>query len=206
MIASKNGAWAYFILNIKGSLCSGATTANIIALAAARDAVLGTQGWDVDTHGLVGAPNISIFVGAEAHSSVHKALGVVGLGRGGGGGAGCKVTNNFLTRLPADAVGAVQASALAGLTPPTAPAIVVLQAGHVNTGAFDDFNAVIAWVGCVFFFIKKVYYTPEYIYSMEYIYIMLVYIRTVHIRIYNISKNRYNRQPLTPSNLQPSSI
>ena len=170
MIASKNGAWAYFILNIKGSLCSGATTANIIALAAARDAVLGTQGWDVDTHGLVGAPNISIFVGAEAHSSVHKALGVVGLGRGGGGGAGCKVTNNFLTRLPADAVGAVQASALAGLTPPTAPAIVVLQAGHVNTGAFDDFNAVIAWVGCVFFFIKKKYiillstYTPWSIY------------------------------------------
>ena len=69
----------------QGVLCSGATGANIIALATARDAVLAAAGWDVDADGLIGAPPITIYPGAEAHSSVYKALGVVGLGRRGSG-------------------------------------------------------------------------------------------------------------------------
>lgn len=125
-------------INSTGTLCSGCTAANTIALTAARDNVLETQGWGVDVNGLSGAPVISIYVGAEAHSSIFKALGVVGLGRASSG-------RNHTTVLPVDAQGAVTASALTGLQPPSAPAIVILQAGHVNTGAFDDFTAVIAW-------------------------------------------------------------
>ena len=121
----------------EGALCSGATGANIIALTAARDAVLTAAGWDVAAEGLVGAPRIAVYVGAEAHSSVSKALGVVGLGRSGRG--------KHVTTLATDPAGAVRAGAFAGLPPPAGPAIVVLQAGHVNTGAFDDFEAAVAW-------------------------------------------------------------
>ena len=159
------------------TLCGGATAANIIALAAARDTVLSAHGWDVERNGLVGAPAISVIVGGEGHSSVFKALGVVGLGRGTGsmrmadsttkkknaststkrdggdddnededcGDAGDSSNTHGLTRLPVDEVGAVRASGLVGLPPPRAPAIIVLQAGHVNTGAFDDVEAVLAW-------------------------------------------------------------
>jgi glutamate/tyrosine decarboxylase-like PLP-dependent enzyme len=63
-----------------GVLCGGATIANIIALAAARDEVLEAAGWDVDADGLVGAPPIKLFIGEESHGSVAKAFGVVGLG------------------------------------------------------------------------------------------------------------------------------
>ena len=120
-----------------GALCSGATGANVIALTAARDAVLAAAGWDVAAEGLVGAPPIAVYVGAEAHSSVSKALGVVGLGRSGRG--------KHVTTLATDPAGAVRAGAFAGRPPPAGPAIVVLQAGHVNTGAFDDFEAAVAW-------------------------------------------------------------
>ena len=116
----------------EGALCSGATGANVIALTAARDAVLAAAGWDVAAEGLVGAPPVAVYVGAEAHSSVLKALGVVGLGRSGRG--------KHVTTLATDPAGAVRAGAFAGLPPPAGPAIVVLQAGHVNTGAFDDFD------------------------------------------------------------------
>ena len=121
----------------EGALCSGATGANVIALTAARDAVLAAAGWDVEAEGLVGAPPVAVYVGAEAHSSVRKALGVVGLGRSGRG--------KHVTTLATDPAGAVRAGAFAGLPPPAGPAIVVLQAGHVNTGAFDDFAAAVAW-------------------------------------------------------------
>ena len=134
---SRNGRVYMACCCCQGVLCSGATGANIIALAAARDTVLGAAGWDVEADGLVGAPPIKIYAGAEAHSSVFKALGVVGLGRRGNG--------KHVIRLAANPQGAVEASAFSGLPPPAAPAIVVLQAGHVNTGAFDDFVAAVAW-------------------------------------------------------------
>jgi glutamate/tyrosine decarboxylase-like PLP-dependent enzyme len=120
-----------------GVLCSGCTAANTIALASARDAVLGDTGWDVEADGLVGSPPISVFLGEQCHSSVLKALGIVGLGRSGRG--------RHVTALPAAADGSLQAPTLVDVPPPTAPAIVVLQAGHVNTGSFDDLEACIAW-------------------------------------------------------------
>lgn len=109
-----------------GALCSGCTGANIIALTCARDAVLSAVGWDVESDGLIGAPPIAVYAGEEAHSSVFKALGIVGLGRGGHG--------KHVTRLACNALGAIEASAVENLAPPVAPAIICLQAGHVNTG------------------------------------------------------------------------
>jgi len=60
---------------------TGATMANFAALAAARHAVLGAAGWDVEAAGLSGAPPVSVIVGDEVHVSVLKALSLLGFGR-----------------------------------------------------------------------------------------------------------------------------
>ncbi len=60
---------------------TGATMANLTALAAARHAVLAQVGWDVEAQGLTGAPSISVIAGDEVHPSVVKGLGLLGLGR-----------------------------------------------------------------------------------------------------------------------------
>lgn len=113
-----------------GAFVTGATMANATALAAARDHVLAAVGWNCRDDGLAGSPPITVVVGAEAHSTVFKALGLVGLGR-----------RNVLT-LPADAQGAIVARNLPALT---GPAIVCLQAGNVNSGAFDPFGPLVDW-------------------------------------------------------------
>jgi glutamate/tyrosine decarboxylase-like PLP-dependent enzyme len=113
-----------------GSFVTGATMANVTCLAAARDAVLTRHGWDAASQGLVGAPPVNVVVGAEAHTTVRKALGLIGLGR------------DRATVLPVDHQGRIEASRLPRLD---APAIVCLQAGNVNTGASDPFSPLIEW-------------------------------------------------------------
>jgi glutamate/tyrosine decarboxylase-like PLP-dependent enzyme len=113
-----------------GSFVTGATMANATCLAAARDAVLTRHGWDAASQGLVGAPPVTVVVGAEVHTTVRKALGLVGLGR------------DRATVLPVDRQGSIDASVLPRLD---GPAIVCLQAGNVNTGASDPFGPLIEW-------------------------------------------------------------
>ena len=106
---------------------TGATVANFTALAAARHAVLQRCGWDAEARGLFGAPEIQVVVGEEAHPSVIKSLGMLGLGR------------ERVVRVPVDNQGRMRAEALPDLHP---PCIVCIQAGNVNTGAFDPAEAV----------------------------------------------------------------
>lgn len=105
-----------------GAFVTGATMANFTALAAARHAVLERAGWDVEGQGLFGAPPITVIVGEEAHASLYKALGMLGLGR------------NRVIKVPTDGQGRMRANAFPRFS---GPAIVCLQAGNVNTGAFD---------------------------------------------------------------------
>ncbi len=105
-----------------GGFVTGATIANFTALAAARHAVLQKAGWDVEADGLFGAPEITVVIGAEAHGSVLKALNMLGLGR------------ERVVRVPVDGEGRMRPGALPALA---GPAIVCIQAGNVNTGAFD---------------------------------------------------------------------
>src|SRR3546814_681349 len=56
----------------EGALVTGATMANFTCLAAARNRVLGQQGWDVERQGLFGAPEVTVVLGAEAHASDRK--------------------------------------------------------------------------------------------------------------------------------------
>jgi glutamate/tyrosine decarboxylase-like PLP-dependent enzyme len=113
-----------------GGFVSGATMANTACLAAARDAVLTRHGWDAASEGLVGAPPVTVVVGGEAHTTVRKALGLTGLGRG------------RARALPVDAQGRIIPRDLPALR---RPAIVCLQAGNVNSGASDPFGPLIAW-------------------------------------------------------------
>jgi glutamate/tyrosine decarboxylase-like PLP-dependent enzyme len=64
-----------------GAFVTGATVANLCALAAARHTVLARAGWNAYADGLFGAPPITVLVGAEVHPSVMKSLGILGLGR-----------------------------------------------------------------------------------------------------------------------------
>jgi glutamate/tyrosine decarboxylase-like PLP-dependent enzyme len=108
---------------------SGATMANLTALAAARHAVLARVGWDVEAGGLAGAPDLTVVVGDEVHPSVIKGLGLLGLGR------------ERMYRVPVDAQGRLRADALPTISGPT---IVCAQAGNVNTGAFDPVEEIAA--------------------------------------------------------------
>jgi glutamate/tyrosine decarboxylase-like PLP-dependent enzyme len=121
-----------------GAFVTGATMANFTALAAARHTQLARAGWDVENQGLFGAPPITVIVGEEAHASVYKALAMLGLGR------------NRVVKVPVDAQGRMRADAFPRIAGPT---IVCLQAGNVNTGAFDPASEIIplaheagAWV------------------------------------------------------------
>lgn len=112
-----------------GAFVTGATMANLTGLAAARRAVLARAGWDVDEHGLQGAPRLRVVIGAEAHSTLRKALGLLGLGR------------SAVELVPVDAQGRMRADALPALDDRT---IVCIQAGNVNSGAFDPASDICA--------------------------------------------------------------
>ncbi len=106
---------------------TGAQMANFTCLAAARHAVLARAGWDVDADGLIGAPPVTVVLGEEAHATVLTALGYLGLGR------------ERNVRVATDDQGRIDVDRLAEtLSRVDGPLIVVLQAGNVNTGAFDD--------------------------------------------------------------------
>lgn len=112
---------------VAGSFVTGTTVAHITALAAARHAVLAKVGWNVEADGLFGAPPVTVITGAEAHPTLFKALGVVGLGR------------NRVVKVPVDSQGRLRATAMPRIT---GPAIVCVQAGNVNTGAFDPIGDI----------------------------------------------------------------
>jgi glutamate/tyrosine decarboxylase-like PLP-dependent enzyme len=115
-----------------------ATQANFSGLAAARHALCARQGWNVETQGLFGAPRIRVVVGEEVHVSVLKALMLLGLGR------------ERVEQVPVDAQGRMRADKLPTLDANT---VICIQAGNVNTGAFDPAAEIIpqarkarAWV------------------------------------------------------------
>jgi glutamate/tyrosine decarboxylase-like PLP-dependent enzyme len=141
------GTWLkdLFGLPAKASfaLVTGCQMAHLTCLAAARHALLMRRGWDVEKDGLFGAPPIRVLSSEQAHGSISRALRMLGIG-----------TAQLLT-IVADPPGQLSAAALeAALGQDSSSAtIVVLQAGDINTGAFDNFETLIplakrygAWV------------------------------------------------------------
>jgi glutamate/tyrosine decarboxylase-like PLP-dependent enzyme len=111
-----------------GGLVTCATMASFTALVTARQALSERLGWDVAADGMFGAPPIEVVAGAEVHASILKALSLAGFGR------------KRLTIVDADSQGRMRADKLPRLSKQT---IVCIQAGNVNTGAFDP-----AWEIC----------------------------------------------------------
>jgi glutamate/tyrosine decarboxylase-like PLP-dependent enzyme len=127
-----------FPADSEGTFVTGATMANFTGLAAARHEVLRKAGWNVDKHGLRGAPAVQVIAGQEAHATIFKMIALLGFGRA------------HVVRVPVDAQGRMIASALPAIH---APAIVCIQAGNVNAGSFDPAAEIIerahaagAWV------------------------------------------------------------
>jgi glutamate/tyrosine decarboxylase-like PLP-dependent enzyme len=125
--------WVCDILGLpaesEGGLVTCATTANFTALASARYALLIKSGWNVVDDGMFGAPPIEVVVGGEVHTSVLKALNLAGFG------------NKRVTIVEADGQGRMRADKFPKVTERT---IVCLQAGNVNTGAFDPASDICA--------------------------------------------------------------
>ena len=128
-------AWLLDLLGLPAGtsvgFTTGATMANFTALAAARHAVLARAGWDVEERGLAGAPPITLVAGEEAHASVLAAVQMLGLGRA------------AVVRVAADDQGRMRPDDLRErLAPVEGPLVVCAQAGNVNTGACDPFDAI----------------------------------------------------------------
>jgi glutamate/tyrosine decarboxylase-like PLP-dependent enzyme len=129
------GEWILDLLDLPRAadvgFVTGATMANFTCLVAARDAVLRRVGWHAATEGLAGGPRIRLIVGAERHDTVDHAARMAGLGAP-------RVVD-------ADAQGRIVPSALAAaLADGDGPAIVVLQAGNLHSGAFDPLEESVA--------------------------------------------------------------
>ena len=106
---------------------SGSSTAIVCALAAARNELLARQGWSVPEQGLWGAPPIRVVLGEQAHSSVFKALALLGIGK------------SMVTLAPVDEQGRILPDRLPAIDQNT---LLILQAGNVNSGSFDPFDAL----------------------------------------------------------------
>jgi glutamate/tyrosine decarboxylase-like PLP-dependent enzyme len=140
------GQWLLELLDLPRdasfALVTGCQMAHVTALAAARSGVLRDAGWNVETDGLFGAPQIRVLATATRHASIDRALRFLGVGE------------RAVHAIPTDEEGRVTPPALeAALRGGEGPTIVVLAAGDLNTGQFDPFRALIpiakragAWV------------------------------------------------------------
>ena len=106
---------------------TGTTLANLSGLAAGRNELLRRRGWDVAESGLYGADPIPVVVGADAHAAVSKSLALLGMG------------SAHTVVVPVDDQGRIRLDAFPRLEE---PALVVAQAGNVNSGSFDPIAGI----------------------------------------------------------------
>jgi glutamate/tyrosine decarboxylase-like PLP-dependent enzyme len=141
------GGWLKDLLRLPPeasfAFVTGCQMAHVTCLAAARHSVLQAKGWDVEEQGLFGAPPIRIVSGNQRHGSTTRAIRYLGLGR------------NCVVDIPADDQSRLRAADLEAVlqNEPDRPTIVLLLAGELCTGAYDNFAELIpiarkyhAWV------------------------------------------------------------
>ncbi len=123
--------WLIDIFNLPedtgAGFVSGTSAANLCGLAAARYRILQRNNWDINKKGLRNSHEIKIVTSVQTHSTVKKAIGILGLG-----------TDN-IHFVNVDDQGRIIADEIPELDQNT---IVILQAGNVNSGAFDDFETI----------------------------------------------------------------
>ncbi|MDT8999609.1 pyridoxal-dependent decarboxylase [Paucibacter sp. APW11] len=118
----------------EGAFVSGATMSNFVGLAIAREWLGEQQGVRVSEVGVAALGPVTVLSGA-AHSSIHKALSMLGLGR--------QAVQKLATQPGREAVD-LQALEAALQAQQGRPVIVVANAGTVNSGDFDDLRAIAA--------------------------------------------------------------
>jgi aromatic-L-amino-acid/L-tryptophan decarboxylase len=115
-----------------GLLTSGASMATLVAFGAARHRALSGAGWDVREHGLGGAPALTAYATAEAHSCVRKAVELLGLGA-----RALRTVPEHEGRMD---TGALRELIAADRAAGRLPFLAVASAGTVNTGAIDPLD------------------------------------------------------------------
>ncbi len=141
------GAWLKDLLQLPPAasfaLVTGCQMAHVTCLAAARHALLERCSWNVEERGLYAAPPIKVVTSANRHASIDRAVKLLGLG----------TQHIELLEPNADETMNPQSLRRALQARPHAPAVAILAAGDINTGAFDSFEELIpiakelgAWV------------------------------------------------------------
>jgi glutamate/tyrosine decarboxylase-like PLP-dependent enzyme len=145
-ISRQAGEWVLDLLGLPNKCTVGFVTggcmANFAGLAAGRHRVLAEHGWDVEKHGLQGAPKVRVIASEQRHETVNLALRYLGLG------------TDSVVAVPTDDQGRIDIDAFgAALAAGDGPTLVALAAGNVNSGSCDDFARAIplarrhrAWV------------------------------------------------------------
>lgn len=131
VIERQAGRWVLDALDLPRESAVGfgtsATACTIACLSAARRSLLARHGWDWDMNGAAGAPPVRVVASATIHVAVLKALRILGFGL------------HHVIPAPVDSFGRVDPKQLPQLDAGT---ILCLQAGEVNTGAFDPFARI----------------------------------------------------------------
>lgn len=109
------------------SFLSGSSLATLCGLAAGRYHLLQKQNWDINKKGLSGAPPLRIITGSHAHSTVIKAISLLGLG------------SDNIEFVDVDDQGRIRPELIPEIDERT---LLILQAGNVCSGAFDDFQSI----------------------------------------------------------------
>jgi glutamate/tyrosine decarboxylase-like PLP-dependent enzyme len=142
-----SGAWLKSLLHLPAhasfAFVTGCQMANFTCLAAARNQLFHQAGWDIESNGFFDAPKVRIITGDYRHNTIDKSLRMLGFGTSG------------VVRMPSDAHGRIDVDRVkqAFERDPSIPTMLILQAGEIHTGAFDDFKTLIplahqhkAWV------------------------------------------------------------
>ncbi|RKT89268.1 pyridoxal phosphate-dependent decarboxylase family protein [Saccharopolyspora antimicrobica] len=137
VVEEVTGEWLKELLGLPSSasyaFTTGAQSAHVTALAAARHKLLADRGWDVERRGLAGAPALRVLTSGQQHASIDRAVRLLGLG------------TDQLHAVGADAEGRIDLVALEReLAEADGPVVVCLQAGEINTGSFDPFEEACA--------------------------------------------------------------
>ena len=139
------GRWVLELLGLPPdssfAFVTGCQMAHVTCLAAARHSVYRRAGWDLPQRGMAGAPPLRVVLGGKRHVTIKRALRLLGIGE------------SQEVVLPADSEGRMATEQLGAALDGSTPTIVCAQAGEVNTGAFDDLEAIVelaaragAWV------------------------------------------------------------
>lgn len=124
-------SWLVDLFNLPGKtkmgLVGGTSVATLCGIAAARHYLLSKLGWDINADGLMNAPRLRIIMGDQTHGTVPKMVKLLGFG------------SNSIEIVPSDKQGRMLVNKIPTLDD---HCIVILQAGNVCTGSYDDFSSI----------------------------------------------------------------